>query len=67
MMELFDYSEWNNKCAEAIRKLPKEKLDQPLSIEYPAGEKAVEELMTFLPEDEREAAIQYVIGNLLVT
>lgn len=66
-MILFDYSETRKKLEAEAAKIPDTVLDEKVSDVFPDGMKELEDLLTFLPEEKRAAAIQGFIGSMLVS
>lgn len=66
-MKLFDYSEITRGREAEAAKIPDEILDQPMNPSYPEGVEELAALLTFVPEEQRMAAVQGFIGAMLVT
>ncbi len=66
-MQLFDYSTLTKERQDEAAKLPAEVLAECMNPNFPEGIEELAELLTFVPEEKRMAAIQGFIGSMLVT
>ncbi|MDR1182975.1 MAG: hypothetical protein LBL13_13470 [Bacteroidales bacterium] len=64
---LFDNSEQRRLRNEAYDKLDKKVLDEKINPNFPDGIKEIAELLTFLPEDKREAAVIGFVKGVILT
>ncbi|WP_094606154.1 hypothetical protein SPSIL_039910 [Sporomusa silvacetica DSM 10669] len=63
----FDNSENKAKREKATMELNAETLRQPVRETYPDGIQEVAELLTFLPEDAREATVRAFVRSMLLS
>jgi hypothetical protein len=61
----FDNSENRKKLQEAFDKLDKKILAEKVSVAYPDGVKEIAELLTFLPEEKREATVRSFVRAVI--
>ncbi len=66
-MKLFDYGTLTQERQEEAAKIPAEVLAEEMNPDFPEGVEELTELLTFIPEEKRLAAIQGFIGAMLVT
>lgn len=66
-MQLFDYSALTRERQDEAAKLSAEVLAECMNPKFPEGIEELAELLTFVPEEKRMAAIQGFIGSMLVT
>lgn len=66
-MQLFDYSKLTQERQAEAAKIPAEVLAEGMNPEFPAGVEELAALLTFIPEENRVAAVQGFIGAMLVT
>lgn len=66
-MRLFDYSALTRERQAEAAKLSETILAEGMNPNFPEGVEELAELLTFVPENKRMAAIQGFIASMLVT
>lgn len=61
----FDYAKLTAEREAELAKQPAEKLNAPMDPDPDKGVAKIAELMTALPEEEREAAVRGMIASML--
>lgn len=64
-MKNFEYAKLTEEREKELAKFPAEKLNAPMVEEPEKGISQIAELLTCLPEEERESAVRSMIASML--